>query len=334
MTINNGTASPAEGECTAGFSEQIDRLLVDEELAPRKMARLRDHVAGCDACRVRYNKIMLASRLFHGGPEALTQPSSGEVDRVRQQLFAPRVRLVPDPPLRRRLLRFALGLAAAGAAAAVVLPIVMNRDTQPIDSSGRGELQARGAADRSKLGSTVGLRALCILRAGGMRDLGGANSDRRCGLGDKLTFVYTNNPAAKKKTTLSYLAIVGVDERFGVDWYWPRNGPSGPAKNGVIDEPSGKIVRLQGQRAGLLRVFALFSSAPITAQELAQAARRASVAGSIETAKSLKLDSKKQRGSTKRIVEQRSVLIELMADSPDAHSLRLDGPGKQRPREN
>ncbi len=297
--------------CTSRFSAQIDSLLL-EELPTRKLKRLREHLAGCPSCQHRYNKIVLASRLLEGGPEALAVPSEGELQRVGVEVLA-RTRLVPDAaPARRGLFSWIAAAATVGVVLAVALPIALRHEppttgpTAAVEASGTGspvtlppgsgveekvagpeELQPRGPAARSAQ-RVLGLRAFCLRQLPGLpaqvtglapvtdpASGSASTSSTTCGISDILKFAYTNH------SELPYLFLVGLDEKLAIKWYEPHP----PARTSlkvradVVDEPLPRAVRLAvNHTAGQLRLYALFSARPVTAEQVEQAVARLRVA--------------------------------------------------------
>jgi hypothetical protein len=281
--------------CETRFPGQIEKLLLGA-LPARKMRRLRAHLQGCPACQHRYNKIVLASRLFEGGPEALTVPSEGELLRVGEEVMR-RVRLVPDArPARGAAVRWVAAVATCGVVLAIALPLVL-RQERPLlppfraaseNTAGAGpahrgldelRFQARGAsgpATAQAVGERIGLRAFCIQRIAGLPQVSGLvpaeGAVPSCRTADVIKFAYTNH------AQLGYLFLVGVDDKYAIKWYEPHppERRSVKVKSGASDEPLARAVRLAvNHRPGQLRVFALFSARPIGAEQIEQAVAQA-----------------------------------------------------------
>ncbi len=332
-TGKHGQQVGAQRRCNAGFAERIDQLILDERPSAKKLARLHEHLAVCEGCRQRYDKVALAGRLLHGGPEALGQPSAAEIARARERLLG-RTRLSPEPPVKRLALRFVFALAAAAAVVAIALPLTLDDKTAALPAGGTPQFQVRGAPARQ--GKMVGLRAICISNRQGMakpelRELP-ADALGRCGVDDALSFAYTN-----RTKNLRHLFLLGVDEAFEVKWYLPRTpvSESVAVEAGAVDEPLPRAVRLEVQhRSGALRVFALFSAKPLSRDAVADAVARArkQTGGKLDRLELLPLDD----------TEQRRMTVELTPAPPRSgqandgavRALRLDGPGAQKPQEN
>jgi len=276
--------------CDAGFSDQIDQLVLEETVAPKQMAKLKEHLGGCSSCQQRYNKVVLAVRLLNGGPDALAQPSKVELSRVREQVLS-RARLAPEPPVRHSLLKWIGGLAAVGAALAIIIPMALEEENRaPVETE--PAFQARGGA--AKAGKAVGLRLFCLERNAGASivEIDG-DKKKDCPLGATLKFAYTN------RSKFSQLAVVGVTADFSLRWYLPRSpkGSSIAIKASVVDEPLERSVKLAvNHQAGPLRVFAIFSNTVITAASLNKAVAAAKQKGSrLETLELLPVDDTEQR---------------------------------------
>ncbi|MCC6748166.1 MAG: hypothetical protein IT371_10935 [Deltaproteobacteria bacterium] len=264
--------------CRTTYAKWIDRLLLDEPLAPRRMARLREHLSGCELCQARYNRVVQAERLLAGGARAITEPSVAEVARVRERLLG-RARLTPEEKPRRLWLFGAVGaLAAAGLAAIVLWPRL--RPTELASRPSAGEFQTRGSSAGSGVPSATAqakhnLRAFCVGGDGGhaLRELvSDGAAPPSCALGAVLRLAYTN------RSRLGHLFVVGLDERYALKWYAPAppETQSLAVRPDAVDEPLARAVRLGvNHRAGLVRLFALFSARPLSARAVEQATERA-----------------------------------------------------------
>jgi len=297
-----------EQGCTSRYTALIDKLMV-EDLPARKMSDLQSHLGSCPACQHRYNRVVLASRLLEGGPAALEGPSRRELDWVEHAVLE-RARLVPDSqPARRSVLRWVLGAATAAAAIAIVLPLALRSGPPRAPNKtiavapGATELQARGAPAR--VGRQVGVRAFCIQRRQDQVDpvvfeasadptLGG-----RCEVNDILRFAYTN------RSKMNHLFLVGVDRQYQIKWYEPHPPKltSIKVQQRVVDEPLSRAVRLKvNHKQGPIRLFAIFSGAPLHGEQIKQAVeqvKRDRVP--LERLELLPLDD----------TEQRSILVNL-----------------------
>lgn len=324
-----------EQGCTTRFPTYIDKLLI-QDLPPGKMSSLRDHLTNCLSCKQRYNRVVLASRLLNGGPDALDLPAQRELDWLEPEILH-RARLVPDSaPARRSVLRWLAPLLTTAAIVAIVLPLTLRTSPPSSTSTPRGdeppapaveeqlpaavektadELQARGQG--SKEGSRVGLRAFCIKTAPGKaltkRDSDEASTTKIVGLvpaaqGDPLStcqvkdilrFAYTN------RSNLGYLFLVGLDEKYRVKWYEPHppKRSSIPLEQNSVDKPLTRAVRLHvNHTEGQLRIFALFSAKPLLMAQVKKAVAMAREAKRpLAALTALPLDQ----------IEQRSLLVKL-----------------------
>jgi hypothetical protein len=320
-----------EQGCTTRFPSYIDKLLI-QDLPPGKMSRLRDHLTGCPSCKQRYNRVVLASRLLNGGPDALDLPAQRELDWLEPEILQ-RARLMPDSaPARRSILPWLAPVLTTAAIVAIVLPLALR--TSPPGSTPRGdeppaipveeplpaavekraddELQARGQGS-SKEGSRVGLRAFCIKTTPKKKDRGEASGAKIVGLvpaaqGDPLSscrvkdilrFAYTN------RSNLGYLFLVGLDEKYRVKWYEPHPPvrSSIPLEQNSVDKPLTRAVRLRvNHTEGQLRIFAIFSEKPLLMAHVKKAVATAREAKRPLTAlTTLPLEQ----------TEQRSLLVKL-----------------------
>lgn len=281
--------------CPPELARRIDRLLLEDDLSAEELAQIRRIAASDPAARARYDRIVLASRMLDGGPEALDSPSRAEIDRAGRAVME-RVRLVPDAgPARRSWLHWLAGLVAVGAAVAVGLPWVLRptdpradeaaaagpaggpatpfartrgaRSGSPALKQAGPELQARGAPPRTT--THAGIRAFC-LAGKSIRELtpSSAGSPGGCPANGTLKLAYTN------RSELSYLFLVGIDAAHRLLWY----EPAPPRETSIAIErraepaPIGRAVRLAiNHRAGALRVFGIFSARPIARRDVQRA---------------------------------------------------------------
>jgi hypothetical protein len=303
--------------CSSRFPALMDQLLLEEPSA-RKMRELRGHLVTCASCQQRYNRIILAGRLLDGGPEALTVPSEGELARVGVAVLE-RVRIMPDPAPRRQmsLLRWVTAIGATAAVAvAVVVPLTLHRaPTRPASHGGEGptaefsadELQTRGPVT-PKTASPVGLRAFCLRKVDALPQpqitglVPTESGPASCKLDEVLKFAYTN------RSPLGFLFLVGVDEKYRIQWYEPHppQQQSIALRREVVDEPLSRAVRLAvNHGAGALRIFALFSSSPLPRREIERAVASARAARTpLSKLEALPLDV--------RGLEQRSLVVRLV----------------------
>ena len=256
--------------CNERYQRMVDEVLIGD-LAPGKWDRLRGHLKGCEGCRNRYNRVVLAERMLHGGPAALDEPSPPELARVAMSVFP-----VAESRWSRMLQwaatpRHASGLVAAAAAVALI-PILAGTMRHPIavDKSNNGgpvELfQARGGLPA--LERQAGLRAFCLSRENVLALDAKAPELPMCDRSDQLKLTVTN-PGAYKSVFL-----VGMDDDHAPKWYAPRppEVASVPAPAGSVDAPVGGAVRLAvNHSAGRVRIFALFSDKPVQATEVESA---------------------------------------------------------------
>lgn len=232
----------------------IDEMIVGD-VPTAQWNELDRHLAGCTSCRARYDRVSLAERMLHGGPNALATPSSSTLKRLEGAVLA--AATTREPAWQRALQwfaptqRWAVGVAAA-AAMVVLIPFLAR-------SPKRGdEFQTRGATTHER---TAGLRAFCI---------GDEGVTPRCARTTQLRLTVSN--AGKFKSVF----VVGFDDEFNPKWYAPRppEGQSVSAPDGV-DQQIGAAVKLGiNHDPGKVRIYALFSDAPVSTQEVESAADR------------------------------------------------------------
>lgn len=257
------------------YEELIDELVLDggdaadhSEAAAQKWRELRAHVAGCARCRERYNRVSMAERMLHGGAGALDSPSPASFERIGAALLGD---ADPTATAWQRMVqwlrpqrRWVGGLAAA-AALAVLIPFYVARPHSQ-------EFQARGrtAGERQ-----AGVRAFC---------LDGTGVSSRCTRASQLRLTISNAGQFR------YVFLVGLDEAHAIKWYAPRpsaiaDAPqqalnrapetSSIAAPSGIDVPVGDAIRLGvNHDAGPLRIYAIFSDAPVSAAEIESTVER------------------------------------------------------------
>jgi hypothetical protein len=118
------------------------------------------------------------------------------------------------------------------------------------------EFQARGGATNER---AAGVRAFCLDERG---------VTPRCSRAAQLKITVSNGGRFAR------VFLVGVDDELNLKWYAPRPPElaSVPAPAGV-DQPIGGAVRLGvNHDPGRVRIYALFSDAPVSAQEIEAAA--------------------------------------------------------------
>jgi hypothetical protein len=231
----------------------IDEMLVGD-MEPAMWDELHAHLAGCTSCRARYDRVAMAERMLHGGPRAIDTPSSSTLKRLEAVVLSS---ATPASAWQRALRwfaptqRWAVGVAAV-AAAVVLIPFLAR------SPKSAGEFQVRGPATQER---TAGLRAFCI---------GDEGVTPRCARTTQLRLTVSN--AGK----FARVFVIGFDDEFNPKWYAPRppEQQSVAAPDGV-DQQIGPAVKLGvNHDPGKVRIYALFSDAPVSAQEIEAAADR------------------------------------------------------------
>jgi hypothetical protein len=198
-----------------------------ETLPPARWERLRAHLTGCDACRVRYDRLGDVRRAL-GGASLL--PADAR-EQIAVALAASRA---PRPSSSRAV----AGITLAGAAALAALLVLVLGPRPPDD-----ELKPRGAVLKFA-GRPPGLRLYCVSVGADGRPVIRAEvaaaapplpiPTLRCKIDGELQLAYTS-PRLKEMTM-----IVHGEGAAGTKlWYAPRQ-PTAPAVALVadaIDEP-------------------------------------------------------------------------------------------------
>ena len=258
--------------CDASYTKLFDRVLLGE-LAPADWERLRGHLKACEPCRGRYDRAVLAERMLHGGPAALDRPSPSEFSRIEGALFG-----AERQPAWQRVLqwfqptaRWATG-ALAVAATVVLVPFLVRSPRTPRREAPSETLQARGAGAAISQ-RPAALRAFCLTE-GHVEELSSTGSGPqpavppRCALDAQLKLAIGNAAGFQR------VFLVGVDDAYDIKWYSPH-----PPETLSVEAPRGNLpiggaVRLSVHHAaGPLRLFALFSDAPLSSAEVQAAVR-------------------------------------------------------------
>ena len=223
--------------------------------SPATETTMREHLAGCSACRDFYRRYHLL---------ALVDPAAVPAEeRIGRALgFRPR----RGPSFRGWLRALAFPVAATAVAAVAVLVVVRTgADVAPV---ARGPIAATARAPHLLVYRFApGTRTPELLQ-GAMR------SD------DGLAFAYTN-PAGHR-----YVAIFGVDEHRRVYWFHPewREGEPAPAAvpaaagPGPHELPGAIRHAIVGRR---LTVHALFADRAVGVEEMEAAVHAGAVGGSL-----------------------------------------------------
>lgn len=232
-------------------------------LPPAADARLRAHLRGCAACRGRYDQLARSSWVL-GAPTSARRERAALV----AELDAP-----AQAPARRRIVRLAPALLLPAAAALVLWA---RTATPPPDPA----VSFRGAAPGEEPAAPV--RLLVFAKAKNSSDSDDTRSLRLVadlpGAGEgKVSLRDYVQLGYRGLATPSYVAVLGVDDAGAVHLYVPRPGAAAvrvePAPGARALAPS--IDLAFRHRPGRLRLYAVFSRAPLDEARLRQAARRA-----------------------------------------------------------
>jgi hypothetical protein len=232
----------------AHYHPMIDQL-VSGQLARDDWRMLHEHAAACQGCRDRYNRTVLAARMLAGGPAAARRQLPVEAAGIARMVIPVRPSLAQR--LRSFLFRPYVAVPVAAMAAAAFLLILRPQGEH---------WNERGGAERQ-----VALRAFCLTERE-VTALDPAAVPPRCSTTAQLKLAATNH------SRRTHLFLVGVDGEHAIKWYAPHPPATesivfqpGPA----VDEPVGAAIRIGvNHRAGPLRIYGLFSDAPISADEV------------------------------------------------------------------
>jgi hypothetical protein len=270
----------------AEYRQMIDEVLLDE-LPAKKWEKLRKHLAVCPVCRARYNKAVWTLRMLDGGPEKMHEPSASEFDRIGAAVLAPEG---GERSAMGRMLqwfaptqRWATGLVAA-AAAIVLIPILahMNQtkppteEFQPRGGGKTGPVELFGAHPAQMGDRMAGLRLFCLTgdKVEALDPKG--NAAPKCARSSQMKLA-VSNPGKFQRVFL-----VGVDNEHALKWYAPRppetESVAAPdtskAAAETPDVPVGATIRLHvNHDPGPIRVYALFSDAPVKSSEVEAATK-------------------------------------------------------------
>jgi hypothetical protein len=227
--------------CDHRAARLVERAFV-RELSIRKRERLRRHLATCDSCRQRWDRLATIDRQL-GGPQLDQAVRDHLLDTVTQ----------PASSRQRRYAGWGLAGALVGAAVLVALWL------RPAD---RDELRPRGAGGSLGRGRTPGVRVFCVagdadhVRAEIHMTSHGTPPTLRCTLADDLQLAYTT-PAHEGLTMVAF-----ARQDASVVHHVPSDG-SGDAirlRSDRVDEPLDWSTRLAaGHEVGgyelVVRVF-------------------------------------------------------------------------------
>lgn len=279
------------------YHRRIDQAFLGE-LSPAQAEDLRQHLEGCADCRARYDRAARMERVLSGGTGAIATASPAELDRVGAAVFAAldaerSVGLVER--LGAWIRRPGVSLLAAAASAAALVAVLApgwNRG-----DFGAGELRARGGPPAVRAAT---IHAFCLSSEADFA-LDRARAPA-CSLSAQLK-LSVGNPGDHR-----FLFLVGVQDDYAPRWYAPRppetQSTTAPApQDGEV--PFGSATRLAvNHRPGALRIYGLFSDAPLSGAEVSAAIEALSKSDTpLDRADALPL--------ARSDVTQRSVLVEI-----------------------
>lgn len=252
---------------------RIDALFTSG-LSPAKRAELFAEVEGCVRCGGYYRRHQMLE-------DALSGTVEGVSPFMRERILEAALAATPIHATRARRILWGRWspMGAALAAAAMVMFLLW-----PLGSP---------SSSRTALPENAGLAPVHVLAAKGVpasatADIGirvfqvARRGDRveekdAVALNDILTFTYTY-----AKPHDGYLAIFGVQETGEVRWYYPDYGgeKSIRIKGDRVDEPLGDGIDLRvNHTPGWLRIVAVFSDKPVSAEAVESGVDRLRVRG-------------------------------------------------------
>lgn len=240
------------------------RRLFTGKLPPTERADVLKAVAGCPACAEYYNKHQALESALSGTDEPFTVFS---IERTKEALFATLDKKALSKGgfygLRGVLAPTAVATVAALLAFVILLPAGPAPDRTSMPSSAVVSpvtLVARGSFPK-KADSDVGIRLFRVSDDGKSVTEGGDLS-----IDDIITFTYThaNEPGGR-------LALFGIQETGELRWYYPgyKEKMSIAIEGDKVDEPLKDGIALHvNHRPGWLRITALFTQNPLSAEEI------------------------------------------------------------------
>jgi hypothetical protein len=263
---------------------EVMRLFAGQ-LSEERAELVRMHFGRCAGCAGLRDEVgTITARLAHDPGEFDDAAAVDEVMTLIRMGKADRPEVVARPPFWSA---WQAWLVVPVTAAATVLLMLTFWPRQAIDEG----FQARGTAT-SGLDRWVSLQAFRATAAGYAPVDGVVSAD------DALAFTYLN----RASQPLRHLAVVAIDARGEVFWYYPPDTPIRGATE-PVELPEQVEHAL---RPGALRIFGLFSAQPLSRSDIEARLKRAlDAAGSVAALSRLDL----------REAGQHSLLLEVKAAS-------------------
>jgi hypothetical protein len=226
-------------------------VLVSKGLPPARHRRLRNHLRGCEECQRHYERLRAVE-------DALT-PAHVMSDAAIERLGE----LVLDDVAPRPKPESVGWLAVLGTATALAVAALVVMPRQSTD-----ELVARGGRVQV---ADHGLHVFVIDPGSKTVTRAQPAADRRVVVdaGRLIQLAYSNG-------SYRYGVVIGVDAAYATQWYHPSEGEraSGGVRleRGAVDEPFPGSWSIENTT--LLRMFAVFSDAPIDFETITAAVAR------------------------------------------------------------
>lgn len=322
--------------------ETLDALFLEEDVRGEAVLQAQAHLRGCAPCRDYFDELAEADDVMRDlgaseddvsdaehGADALTFAQRYSLRVMEAQRWEAAQAPAADGLFQRALawLRGGLGrpaLLAAGSALAVLLAVLiggLGDTSDPV--AGQGDdpgLQARGVAPsagapNAEAKPTAWVEVFCARKdAQGQVRFNALDPNTKrlsCGARDELKFALVNS-GVEGHSAWRYVALVGVPHGAGDPVVYQPVGVEGRGSASLpIQEarrlgPLGETIRVEAHHAegGAVRVFGVFSHAPLADRALRYALRRAMDEGADDAKAAPALDGvalSAPRGSARRL---------------------------------
>ena len=231
--------------CAGRFAKLVDRAFV-RGLPARRRQVLREHLATCNECRERWDRLSIVERQL-GGPRL----SDAMIEDIGAAVLA--------TPRRRRAW-WAAAFAGAVASAAIAL-LVLRPDREESTFAPRGN---------PSLGRTVGMRLFCVagdadhVRQEARMVSSGPVPELRCTIDDDLQLAYTS----PDREGLTMVAFARLDSSVIQYAPMPSSPVATPLRANRVDELLDWSTPLSaGHRPGAYDVTVRFFERPVRARD-------------------------------------------------------------------
>ena len=235
-------------------SSEVMRLFAGK-LSAERAGLLNAHFERCVECRALRDEVgSMTARLQHDPGEFEDGAAVDEVMTLIRMGHVEKAEARPNRPSLWKSWQTWLLIPATAAATAVLMVVLWSPQRPKVTH----EFQARGGG-AINLDRWVSIQVFRATKHGyeQVRDVVAPD--------DALAFAYLNRSGDE----LRYLAILGVDDRAEIFWYYPPNTGIGDNPSGISITSGAQPIELPEQvvhplAAGPLRLFGIFSSVPLT----------------------------------------------------------------------